>query len=45
MPGWIKKASDCAVVQSDPRLFCKNPEEFVTFFMFYLLLFIETCTL
>ena len=34
MPGWIRQASDCAAVQSDPRLCCKLPEEFVIFFMF-----------
>ena len=45
MPGWIKTVKDCASVQSDPRLCCKHPGEFVIFSCFYSLLLIETCTL
>ena len=29
-----RQASDCAAVQSDPRLCCKHPGEFVLFSMF-----------
>ena len=34
MPGWIRQASDCSAVQSDPRLCCKHPGEFVIFSCF-----------
>ena len=37
--------SDCAAVQSDPRLCCKHPGEFVIFSCFFSLLLFETCTL
>ena len=32
MPGWIKTVA----VQSDPRLCCNHPGEFVIFFMFFI---------
>ena len=42
--GWIKTGIRLCGVQSDPRLCCKHPGEFVIFSCFYLLLLIETCT-
>ena len=37
----LRRASDCAAVQSDPHLCCKHPGEFVIFFScFYSLLLI-----
>ena len=30
----LRQASDCAAVQSDPRLCCKHPGEFVMFSLF-----------
>ena len=45
MPGWIKTGIECAAVQSDSRLCCEHPGEFVNFSCFYSLILIETCTL